>query len=404
MYYLGIDIAKKKHHTVLLDSEGEKVGKSFSFDNSQEGTNSLLQYIKERGITKNEVLIGMEATGNFWENLYSFLTDREFKVIVLNPHQTNKFREAIRKKAKTDDIDALVTAGLLRSNEYSASYIPKESIENIRELVKLRYGFKKDHKNYKREAMSLLNLVFPEYSKTAIKNPFTIAATAILTEYPTAKHLAAAKPKKIEKIVRSIKGNNFNIKEIETLIATAKASIYSGRSAEVRAMKLRMLLSHIESLNKSIETINKHIEDILSPSSDKGSFPGQNLFTIPGIGPKTIATMLSLVGDTGATFENGTKLVGHIGFFPQIFESGETKYANKISKKGPKYARWGLYMGAVACIRHNKEMQYLYYNKLSQGKTEKQALVCVAKKITHMMLSMLKSGENYRPERVFMIC
>jgi len=153
----------------------------------------------------------------------------------------------------------------------------------------------------------------------------------------------------------------------------------------------------------SIETINKHIKDILSLSSDKESFPGQSLFTIPCIGPKTIATLLSLVDDTGATFENGTKLVGHIGFFPQIFESGETKYANKISKKGPKYARWGLYMGAIACIRHNKEMQHLHYNKLSQGKTEKQALVCVVKKITHMMLSMLKFGENYRPEKVFVI-
>jgi len=169
-------------------------------------------------------------------------------------------------------------------------------------------------------------------------------------------------------------------------------------------MKLKMLLSHIESLSKSIETIDKQIEDILSPSSDEENPPGQNLFTIPGIGPKTIATMLSLVGDTGATFESGTKLVGHIGFFPQIFESGETKYANKISNKGPKYARWGLYIGAVACIRHNKEMKHLYYTKLSQGKTAKQALVCVSKKLTHMMLSMLKSGKNYRPERVFMPC
>jgi len=34
--------------------------------------------------------------------------------------------------------------------------------------------------------------------------------------------LAEAKPKHIEKIARSIKGNNFNIKEIQHLINTAK--------------------------------------------------------------------------------------------------------------------------------------------------------------------------------------
>ena len=49
---------------------------------------------------------------------------------------------------------------------------------------------------------------------------------AILKAYPTAKHLAEAKPKNIEKIVRHIKGNNFNITEIQALIETAQNSIY----------------------------------------------------------------------------------------------------------------------------------------------------------------------------------
>lgn len=401
MYYLGIDVAKRSHRAVVLDPQGEKLGKSFSFDNSQEGMKLLILQLEKINVSKSELLAGMEATGNYWENLYSFLTNKGFKVILLNPHQTSKFREALRKKAKTDDIDALVIAGLLRSNEYYASYVPEEKIENLRELVKLRYEFKKDHKNYQRQAMALFSLVFPEYQKTAIKNPFTLAGTAILKEYPTAKHLAATKVKHIEHIVRKIKGNNFNINEVEELILKAKESIYSGRSAEIRGMKLKMLLSHIEMLNESINAIDKEIDNILSPSSDAENYPGQNLFTIPGIGPKTIATMLSLVGEDGATFENGNKLVGHIGFFPQIFESGETRRDKEICKRGPKYARWGVYMGAVACIRHNKEMRHLYNNKVSQGKTEKQALVYVAKKLAHMMLSMLKSGEDYNPERVF---
>ena len=76
--------------------------------------------------------------------------------------------------------------------------------------------------------MSLLSLIFPEYSQTAIKNPFAVASLAVLKKYPTAKHLAEAKPKHIEKIVRSIKGNNFSIKEIQHLLDVAKTSIYSG--------------------------------------------------------------------------------------------------------------------------------------------------------------------------------
>ena len=117
----------------------------------------------------------------------------------------------MRKKAKTDDIDAYVIAGLLRSKEYAASFIPEEMVQILREITKLRYQLTKDRKNFERQASSLLSLVFPEYRQTAIKNPFAIASTAILKAYPTAKHLAAAKTKQIEKIVRAIKGNNFPI-------------------------------------------------------------------------------------------------------------------------------------------------------------------------------------------------
>lgn len=54
-------------------------------------------------------------------------------------------------------------------------------------------------------------------------------------------------------------------------------------------------------------------------------------------------------------------------------------------------------MAAVASLRHNKEMRTLYHKKLSQGKTEKQVLICVGKKLLQIAFSMLKSGEAYNP-------
>ena len=403
MHYLGIDVSKSTSRFVILDDQGERFTKAFSLQNDRSNFQKLLERLKELNISKEQLLVGIEATGIWWENLYSYLTQAGFKVIVLNPHQTNKFREALRKKAKTDDIDAYIIAGLLRSKEYSSSYVPEELIQTLREFTRLRYELIKDQCNYKRQASSLLSLVFPEYEKTAIKNPFTIASTAILKAYPTAKDLALAKPKHIEKIVRSIKGNNFNIDEIQKLIGTAKDSIYSGRAKDARGLSLKILLSHIEQIDKSIKELEFQIEDLLSPkkADDINSSPGSNLLTIPGIGPKTLAVILQAVGSNGQVFASGTKLVGHIGFFPQIYESGETRIDNRISKRGPKMLRWAFYIASIACLRHNPEMRSLYHKKLSQGKTEKQALICVAKKLAHLCLSMLKSGQTYRPERVF---
>lgn len=403
MFYLGIDVARDTHRLVILDDNGERVSSGISFQNNTTDFQKVLIKLKELSINPDNSISGLEATGNNWENLYCFLTGNGFKTIVINPHQTNKFREALRKKAKTDDIDAFVIAGLLRSNEFASSYVPEDKIQTLRELTKLRYEFIKDQKNYQRQALALLNIIFPEYKQTALKNPFAIASVAIFKAYPTAKHLSKAKPKHIEKIVRSIKGNNFNIKEIENLISTAKTSVYSGRCQESRALTLNILLTQVESFHKSIQQLEEQVNQILSPESsdDINSFPGSNLLTIPGVGPKTLAAILSCVGESGQAFSSGIKLIGHIGFFPQIYESGETRRANKLSNKGPAYLRQALYVASVACIKHNIQLRSLYHKKISQGKKPKQALICVAKKLAHIALSMLHSGEEYNPARVF---
>ncbi|MFC1566266.1 IS110 family transposase [bacterium] len=403
MFYLGIDIAKSSARYVLLDNDGEKAHKAFTLRNSNDDFEKLLSFLKKFNLDHQNLLIGIEATGIWWENIFSFLTQNNFKIVLLNPHQTKKFREALRLKAKTDDIDAFVIAGLLRSNQFSASFIPEENIQTLRETTKLRYQLMQNLKNYERQVFSLLGLIFPEYEKSPLKNPFSISAISIFKAFPTAKHLADAKPKQIEKIVRSIKGNTLNIDRIQELINIAKKSIYSGRAKISRGMNLNILLAQIQQLFKSIAQLDSEIDSILSPNNDDDlNFPGANLLTIPGVGPKTVAAILSAVGIDGKTFKSVTQFIGHIGFYPQIYQSGETKRDNKISKQGPSYLRHALYISAVACLRHNPEFKNLYNKKCSQGKKPKQALICVAKKIAELCLSMLKSGEVYLPQRVFM--
>ena len=403
MYYLGIDVSKASSHCVIIDNNGERFKKPFVFKNNHDNFSLLLSQISSFDISKDDLLLGIEATGIWWENLFCFLSQKGFKIILLNPHQTNKFREALRKKAKTDDIDAYVIAGLLRSNEYLSCSVPEENIQALREATKLRYQFVKDRKSYMRQTLSLLSLVFPEYQTTALKNPFAIASLAILKKFPTAYHLAHAKVKHIEKIVRSIKGNNFPMKHIQALIDTAKKSIYSGRVKNQRALNMSLLLSQVEHIDLSIKNLDTNIDTLLNHNADNDSQSlGSNLYAIPGIGPKTIAALLSVTGQHGEHFNSPKHLIGYIGFYPKIYQSGETFIDNHISKRGPNYLRSALYIAAVSCLKHNPELRNIYLIKKSQGKSSKQALICVAKKIAHLCLSMLKSGESYRPQRVLM--
>lgn len=403
MNYLSIDLAKKSHRIRITNEKGDNICNTFSIENNQEGFEKLIERLNKFSINSKDILAGLEATNNFWENIYEFLTDKGFKVVLLNPYYVNKFREALRLKGKTDDIDTFAIASLLHTGKYGSCLIPDETAQTLRELVKLRFEFLKDQKNYKRQAFALLSLIFPEFRNTALKNPFNIASINILKAFPTSKDLALAKTKHIEKIVRSIKGNNFNISEIQSLIDKAKNSSYSGKAKIVRGSNLKMILTHIQNLENDINELDKQITDILSPHDPNDSFPGENLLSIDGIGNKTLASLLAAVGLDGKSFPDAKAIIGHIGFYPRIYQSGASRRDNKISRRGPKYLRWALYMAAVASIKHNKEMRTLYQRKLSQGKSSKQALIYVAKKLAQMMLAMLKSGQTYNPARVFAI-
>ena len=151
MHYLGIDISKKSLTVSILDEEGEAITKPFTYPCNRKGIEKLVDKISSLKLEKDKVMIGIEATGNLWENLYSFLEG--YKVIVLNPYQTRKYHQLLSKKAKTDKVDSLLIAGLLRSKEASSSYVPEDEVQVLRELVRLRHHLQKDKKKLSKKGL-----------------------------------------------------------------------------------------------------------------------------------------------------------------------------------------------------------------------------------------------------------
>jgi len=398
MYYLGIDVSKASHQCVILDSSGEALGKSFTVLSSKDEFGKLIRKIDKSNISKDDLLIGLEATGNLWENLYSFLTENKFKVILLNPFQTSKYHQAVLKKAKTDAIDAYVIAGLLRSGHAQGSHIPEDDIQSLRDLVRLKDGYSGSMKAYKRKAYSLLNLVFPELLQL-VKDPFNIVTSDILMHYQTALDFKILKPKHLLKIARSHKGNNYDEEWALKVIHQAKDSIYSGRASKARSITLKSLMSQIRSFKEQIELLESEILSILKPDDSTPNTSADNLLTIPGVGPHTVSCVLAEVGDI-QRFSSCKDFIGFIGLYPEIKQSGSSLNKAKLSTKGSRLLKHALYISSVACLKHNSYLRNLYHKKLSQGKAPKQALIIVARKLASIMYSMLKSDSAYDVSRL----
>lgn len=162
MLYLGIDIGKNSHVATLIDENKTVLFKAFSFHNSVEGAESLIQKLPS-----SDVEIGLEATGHYWLSLYSFLISKNFSIHVINPIQTDAWRHGFEvRKRKTDVIYSLIIADLLRYGNFVETSLADENMRSLRDLSRFRVYLVSSIGDLKRKVIALLDQVFPEYTST----------------------------------------------------------------------------------------------------------------------------------------------------------------------------------------------------------------------------------------------
>ena len=397
--FVGIDVALREHRVAVLDRDGEAAGPSFTIAASQDGMATLLRTLAARDATAAQTLIGLEASGHLWENLEAALVGAGYRVLVLNPLPTRRYRDVLRRKAKTDDIDAHVIAGLIRSGAAQASYVPDEHIQSLRELARLRARLMDDWQDYLRQLIAQLDVVLPEH-RMALGDLRSARARGILAQFPTAQHLAQASPRAIRRAAEDAGTRGFTLDDAIAVRDAARQSLYSGKAAAARAQVVRTLVNQLDRLSTAIDEVDRAAIALLPPS-EPGTGPSDAdlLQTIPGIGPHTAATLL---GELGAPmrFTDAPALVAYVGFYPVITESGQRVGTPRLSAVGSRIARRALYLAAVNAVRRSAEWRTIYLRKRAQGKSAKQALIVVAVKLLHTLYAMLKHRRPYNPSRL----
>ena len=90
MIYVGIDIAKLNHFASAISSDGEILIGPFKFYNDSDGFHLLLS--KLESFDKRSLIISLESTAHYGDNLVRYLVAENYKVCVLKPIKTSAMR------------------------------------------------------------------------------------------------------------------------------------------------------------------------------------------------------------------------------------------------------------------------------------------------------------------------
>lgn len=386
MFYLGIDIGKNTHVASLVDDKKKVIFKAFSFSNSIDGAESLILKLKA---FKNELEVGMEATGHYWLSLYSYLVEKNFTVRVINPIQTDGWRQGVEiRKRKTDIIDSLLIADLLRYGDFVETSLSNEDYLSLRNLSRFRSYLISSIGDLKRKTIALLDQVFPEYS-SSFSNIFGKTSKEILSNFSTPSDFEDINSDDLNTFLESVTRKNYASKKIDELSKKASSSFGINFCLDSFSLQIKMLIEQISFIQNQVSDVENEIEVLL----EKLNSP---ITTIPGIGSVNAATILGEIGDI-KRFSNPSKLVAYAGLDASVSQSGEYESTyNHMSKRGSPYLRRALFQSALRAEFCDPVFSDYYQKKISEGKHHLVATNAVARKLCHTIFAVLTKNEPYQ--------
>ncbi len=164
-YVCGIDLGSQSCAGCITRPDKSVVVKPLTFTNAKEGWQVWEKKLSQLDALPSQILIGMEATSRYGENLYHELERLGYVVRLLHARQTHQFHERQGLRAKTDRLDAMTIAKVLLSGEARAGYVPSEQVTAYRELVRLHMQLSDEAAAYQNEIQALVVVLFPEFTQ-----------------------------------------------------------------------------------------------------------------------------------------------------------------------------------------------------------------------------------------------
>ena len=389
MYYCGIDIAKYKHEATVIDESGRALLDSISFSNTKEGCEKLLALFERLDISKDELLIGMEATGHYWLSVHAFLLEQGFEMKVINPIQSEAFRKMYIRQTKNDSKDSFIIAQIMRFGQFSTTSMSEEVIVAMRQLSRYRLALVDACGDCKRRVIALLDQVFPEYN-SLFSDTFGVTSKEVLSKYPTPENMLTVSTRKLTNLLEKASRGRFGKEKAEQLKSVAANSFGVGFAKDAFSFQIKQLIEQLEFLEKQIEELEEKIAALLKQT-------GSYITTIPGIGETLGAIILSEIGDIHR-FDAPNKLVAFAGLDVKVAQSGEfTGTRQKISKRGSPYLRRAIWLAAGRAAFCDPILSEYYQSLRTRGKHHLTAVGAVSRKLCNTIYTILKEDRPWQP-------
>ena len=385
MIYVGIDIAKLNHYASAIDSDGVVLIGPFEFLNDNAGFYTLLS--KLNSFELDDIIIGLESTAHYGNNLVSFLVTKGLHVCVINPIQTATLRKNNIRKTKTDKVDTLVIAKAVALMDHPRFVTLYDiALMQLKNLGRFRMKLVKQRSRTKIQLTAYLDQVFPELQYFFKSGIHQKTVYAILKEAPSATRIASMHLTHLKNLLVSNSHGHFKKETALELRVLAQKSV--GTADRSLSIQITQSIAQIELLDSQIDAVESEMKDIVISLDSV-------IMTIPGIGPINGGMIIGEIGDINR-FSKPRKLLAFAGLDPSVYQSGNfIAKKTKMSKRGSSALRYALMNAAHNIVKYNQTFKEYYDSKRAEGRGHYNALGHCAGKLVRIIYKMLKDDVEF---------
>ena len=260
MLFVGIDIAKRNHEASVIAQDGHVVRKAMRFANSQAGYNKFMDMVRS---LSEPVVFGMETTGHYWLTLYTHLRNDGFTVHVINPTQSDALRGMYIRKTKTDSVDSVIIADVIRFGRYCETSVDPGDLQAMRELCRQRFYIIDMASDLKRKVIALLDQVFPEYEKL-FSDSFGLSSMELLSQYTTPEEMLSVSSQQLAEVLKKASRGRLGAEKAVEIQDAAKNSFGIVMASSSFSLIIRQYIEQIRSLESSVDIFDTEIARLLS--------------------------------------------------------------------------------------------------------------------------------------------
>ncbi len=164
----------------------------------------------------------------------------------------------------------------------------------------------------------------------------------------------------------------------EQLTAEAASDLLNSVDADdvANTMRIEIARDHID----DIARLDRKIDDYTKQITTTVRAADTTVTRIFGIGPLNAAMIIGDVGDV-TRFPTRDHFASYTGTAPIAVSSGD-HHRHRLSRSGNRQLNHALHIAAIVQIRHDTPGRAYYRRKLAQGKSTREALRCLKRRIS----------------------